>query len=50
MLDRRTEAEVGGEASPKMKNFMKAKISRAMDSWPRKNEARAFILKADGVR
>ena len=45
VLERRTEEEVGGEASPKMKNFMKAKISRAMESWPRKNAARAFILK-----
>jgi hypothetical protein len=33
-----------------MKNFMKAKISRAMESWPRKNAVRAFILKAGGMQ
>ncbi len=48
VLERRMDVEVEGEASPKMKNFIKAKISRAMDSWPRKNAARAFIVKADG--
>lgn len=35
---------LGGGASPKMKNFMKAKISRAMESWPRKKAARAFMV------
>ena len=32
MLERRMEAEVGGGASPKIKNFMKAKISKAIDN------------------
>jgi len=45
VLERRAEAEVAGGASPKMKNFMKAKISRTMESWPKKKTARAFILR-----
>lgn len=42
VLGLRVRAE--GGASPKMKNFMKANIRSAMESWPRKKDTRAFIV------
>lgn len=35
----------GGGGSPNMKNLMKAKMSRARVSWPRKKARSAFILR-----
>ena len=34
----------GAGGSPKMKNLMKAKMSRARESWPRKKAVRACIV------
>ena len=48
-LKRRSRG-AGGGASPKMKNFMKAKIRRAIESCPRKKAAKAFILRGKPER